>query len=144
MSDNNKTMKIHTTNYYNTFILIADDCKADVGIVPPLNADKQSIANIQFDIIINNPYTYTSDDVLFIVLTRKLDLIEDDYEDARRRFFSKGQACLRSSPLTKRYGWGIHCNEFGKVSIFGVETDKYQELLNDSTVTKIKALRSSR
>jgi hypothetical protein len=144
MGDNNKTTKIHTTNYFNTFIEVADDCISDIGLIPPQKGDSQSIANIQFDLISKNPYKFTSDDVLFMVFASKMDLIADEYADARKGLFSKGQACLRSSPLTKRYGWGIHCNQDGKVAIYGVETDKYQEFQQDSSLKKVKALRSKK
>lgn len=144
MNDKNKKATIHTTNYFNTFILVADDCIADIGLIPPIKGDSRSIANIQFDLISNNPYTCTSDDILFMIFANKMDLLEDEYADERFKLFSKGQACLRSSPLTKRYGWGIHFNEFGKVALFGIETDNYHEFMQDSNVTKVKALRSKR
>ena len=42
--------KVHTTNYVNTFIEIADDCKAEMGTVPPTKQEK-TVANLQFDMI---------------------------------------------------------------------------------------------
>ena len=60
-------MKTHTTNYYNTLIEVAEDCPADKGIVPPMKSDEPTIANLQFEILINHPYQFTSDDVIFQV-----------------------------------------------------------------------------
>lgn len=100
-------MKIHTTNYFDTFIQIADDCPVASGQVPPLKGKEKSIATIHFELISENPYQYTSDDILFQCFTLKKSL-EEDLKEARNQFFSKGQACLRSSPLTKRYGWDMH------------------------------------
>ncbi len=101
-------MKVHTTNYTNTFIEIADDCPATSGEAPPTKGDAKTIANIKFDIVNNNPYKFTSDDVFFQVYAERNDLTETEYKEAREQFFSKGQPCFRASPLTKRYGWVGH------------------------------------
>lgn len=137
-------MKTHTTNYFDTFIEIAADCPLEKGEVPPVKGDKKTAANIQFEMIIKNPYKYTSDDVLFQVFADKNDLTEAEYEEARKQFFSKGQACLRASPLTKRYGWGVHSNHEGKVAIYASDTPEYERFVNDKGLTVVKAMRSSR
>lgn len=137
-------MKIHTTNYNNAFIAVAEDCPTNVGEVPPLRGDKKSIANWQYDLISENPYQFTSDDVIFQVFAIRNDLAEAELEDARKQFFSKGQACLRSSPLTKRYGWGVHSDEEGRVAIYGMETEAYEEYVNAAGLEVVKAMRSKR
>lgn len=137
-------MKQHTTNYFNTFIEVAHDCPAFKGEVPPFKGDNQTAANIQFDIISKNPYKFTSDDVLFQVYSRRNDLISAEFEEARKGFFSKGQACFRSSPLTKRYGWGIHCNSEAKIAIYGMETQEYERLCHDQNLMKVKAMRTKK
>jgi hypothetical protein len=139
-----KQMKLHSTNYTNTFIVIADDCPVVAGEIPPTKGDVKTAANIQFELILKHPYTYTSDDVLFQVFADKNDLTAAEYKDAREKFFSKGQPCFRASPLTKRYGWGVHSNHQGKIAIYGAETVEYQNLVNDKTITVIKAMKSSR
>ena len=137
-------MKVHSTNYYNTFIEIAEDCPTKTAEIPPLKGKSRSIANMQFDLIYNNPYKYTSDDVLFQVYAEKNDLDLEDLESDRAQFFSKGQACFRASPLAKRYGWGIHSDEEGKIAIFGCETSQYQSLRQDPNLKVLKAMRSAR
>ena len=137
-------MKIHTTNYQNTFIEVADDCPVSRAEIPPLKPGKETVANLQFDLLAKNPYKFTSDDVLFQIYAIRNDLTEEEYATARETFFSRGQACLRSSPLGKRYGWGIHHNEEGKVALFGMETEEYQRLSSDKNLKKVKAMRSSR
>ena len=107
-------MKIHTTNYQDTFIEAAEDCPALAGEIPPSKAENMTIADIQFLILSKHPYKYTSDDVLFQVYAERNELTKSEYKAAREQFFSKGQPCLRCSPLTKRYGWGIHCDSKGK------------------------------
>ncbi|WP_370583336.1 DUF6157 family protein [Pedobacter sp. ASV28] len=57
-----------------------------------------------------------SDNVLFQVYAKRKSLVVQEMEEARKLLFSKGQACLRASPLTKRYGWGIHSDHEGKNS----------------------------
>ena len=137
-------MKVHTTNYENTFIEVAEDCPAIVGEIPKMKGDTKTVAAIQFEIIRKNPYKFTSDDVLFQVFVDKNDLTKLEHAAAREQFFSKGQACLRASPLTKRYGWGIHNNKEGKIALYGVETPEYQKFLKDENLKVVKAMRTSK
>ncbi|MFB9107253.1 DUF6157 family protein [Flavobacterium gyeonganense] len=137
-------MKVHTTNYQNTFIEVAEDCPVANGEIPPLKGTNKTIANIEFDMISKNPYKYSSDDVLFQVFAEKNDVTKSDYKNTRETFFSKGQACLRASPLTKRYGWGIHNDENGKIALYGMETSEYEKYSKDENIKVVKAMRSSR
>ncbi|KAA6440409.1 hypothetical protein FEM33_07370 [Dyadobacter flavalbus] len=137
-------MKIHPTNYTNTFIEVAEDCPAAKGEVPPMKGNAETVAGIQHDMISKNPYKYTSDDILFRVYAKRNDLTESELEEARKQFFSKGQPCLRASPLTKRYGWGIHCDQNGKVAMYGNETDEYNRFINDKEIKTIKAMKSAK
>lgn len=137
-------MKIHTTNYSNTFIVIADDCPVSNGEVPPLKGDAKTAANIQFEMISQHPYKYTSDDILFQVFADKNDLTKAEYKKAREEFFSKGQPCFRASPLTKRYGWGVHYNKEGKMAIYSAGTAEYKKLMNDKTLQVLKAMKSKK
>lgn len=137
-------MKTHTTNYTNTFIEIAEDCKAKTGEMPPLKGDKKSVANLQFEMLYEKPYQFTSDEVLFSVFAERKAIPKKDLEEQRKIFFSKGQPCFRASPLTKRYGWGVHSNEEGKIALYGSETKKYQDFIKDESLVKKKAMRSKR
>ena len=137
-------MKIHTTNYTNTFIIVADDCPELSGEIPPSKGEKRTAASIQFEMISKHPYQFTSDDVLFQVYADKKELTKSELQSAREQFFSKGQPCFRASPLSKRYGWGIHYNEEGKMAIYGCETEAYQHLSKNKSLTVLKAMRTSR
>lgn len=137
-------MKIHTTNYQNTFIEVAEDCPALAGEIPPSKAENMTIADIQFLILSKHPYKYTSDDVLFKVYAERNELTKIEYKAAREQFFSKGQPCLRCSPLTKRYGWGIHCDAEGKVALYGRETKEYEQFLKQKDLKLVKAMRSKK
>ncbi|WP_231458947.1 MULTISPECIES: DUF6157 family protein [unclassified Pedobacter] len=136
--------KLHSTNYYNTFIEIAEDSKAISGSHPKAKGKDKTIAEIQFEIIAKNPYKYTSDDVLFNVFIERSDISKEEENDAKVKFFSKGQACFRASPLTKQYGFGLHANNEGKIALFGMETKEYQQFLADNNIKKIKAMRSAK
>lgn len=137
-------MKVHTTNYFDTFIQVAEDTKAACGIRPTSKGDKKTVAEMQFDLISRNPYRYTSDDILFQIYADKNELPEAEYEQSRAQFFSKGQACFRASPLTKSYGFGVHCDGVGKIAIFGMETEVYQNFVADASIKKVKAMKSAR
>lgn len=137
-------MKQHTTNYYNTFIEVAEDCPALQSEVPPQKGERLSIANIQYNMLQGHPYRYSSDEVIFQCYALKNELSDGEREEARAMFFSKGQACLRASPLAKRYGFGIHHDEAGKVAIYGRETEAYGRFCADKQVAKVKAMRSKR
>lgn len=137
-------MKVHSTNYINTFITIAEDCPNTAGEMPPEKGEKKTIANLQFDFLYENPYKYTLDDIFFEVFAIRKELLEGDMEGEREHYFSKGKPCFRASPLTKRYGWGVHSNEEGKIAIFGAETKEYQAFLADESIKNVKAMRSKK
>ena len=137
-------MKIHSTNYSNTFIAIADDCPAASGEVPPLKGDTKTVANLQFELVSKHPYKFTSDDVFFQVFAVRNELAESEYTAARQHFFSKGQPCFRASPLTKRYGWGVHSDKDGKIACYGCETSEYNNFTKDKSLKIVKAMKSSK
>lgn len=136
-------MKTHTTNYFDTFIEVAEDTRSTSGIKPTAK-ERRTVAEMQFELIAENPYKYTSDDVLFQVFAERNDLTQAEYKQAREQFFSKGQPCLRASPLTKTYGFGIHCDNNGKIAAYGMETLEYSKFVADKSLTKVKAMRSKR
>jgi len=134
---------MHTTNYTSTFIEVADDCKAETGATPPEKAER-TIARIHYDLISGAPYGHTSDDVIFAAFAEKRGIDADSLEDARREFFSKGQPCLRSSPLGKTYGWGFHFDEESRVAIIGKGSPEYDKYRADPSLAHLKAMKSKR
>ena len=133
-----------STNYYSTFIEVAEDCPVSAAEVPPVKGTDKTVANLQFDMLRNSPYQYTSDDVLFHTYATKNNVAADELAAEREKFFSKGQACFRASPLTKRYGWGIHANQEGKIALYAVGSEKYGQLAADEGLKVVKAMRSKR
>jgi len=137
-------VKIYTTNYYNTFIEVAEDCPVSSGTVPPAKEGSPSVARLQYEMLSGDPYRYDSDDALFSVFAVRKEIPDGEREEQRQAFFSKGQPCFRASPLTKSYGWGVHCNEEGRVALYGMGTAEYQRFIADGTIKKLKAMRSKR
>ena len=136
-------MKQHTTNYTNTLIEVAEDCPVSQAQIPAEKKEK-TLANLQYEKLIKNPYQYSSDDIIFECYAIKNDIPESERQYEREKFFSKGQPCLRCSPLAKRYGFGFHHNAEGKVALVPMESKEYQTLLNDTSISKTKAMRSKK
>ena len=132
-----------TTNYVETFIRVAEDCPATIGTMPPSGA-WPTVARLQYDLLAEHPYELTSDDVLFRVHATRAGIPEEEQAQARAEFFSKSQACLRSSPWGKRSGWGRHHDADGRVALVAVESERYRELSEDGQVKQLRAMRSKR
>jgi hypothetical protein len=138
-------MKIHTTNYKDTFIEVAEDCPVKSAEIPPRKGEEKTAAVIQFEMVCNSPYKFTSDDVIFQVFAEKNKIkSKTQLISERENFYSKGQPCMRSSPLTKRYGWGVHSDPEGKVAIYSVDSTEYKKLSKDKSLAHVKAMRSKR
>lgn len=133
-----------STNYTGTFIQVADDCPTAAAEQPPVGGKAPTIAALQYALIAEHPYEFTSDDVLFEVYAVRQGISTDERPGARETFFAKGQPCLRSSPLGKRYGWGIHHDADSRVALVPLGSDEYRALAADPTVTQVKAMRSKR
>ncbi|MGH9137971.1 MAG: DUF6157 family protein [Acidimicrobiales bacterium] len=137
-------------DYTDTFIAVADDCQATAGTPPPAKAEP-SVAARTYVLIAEHPYELTSGDVIFTVFADRRAIPHADRAAARAAFYAKGQPCLRSSDLGKRYGWGIHANGDGAVALYGVETSEYAAFIeghrraaSGAPIKITKAMRSRR
>ena len=134
-------------NYFQTLIAVADDCPVTKSVVPVDRGAKKTVAVLQYEMLAGSPYVYTQEDVLFNTWFRRQalpDKSEAEVAQLRAEFFAKPQACLRSSPLPKKYGWGLIFDREGRVALCPVESEDYQHLLTGERVKVLKALRSSR
>ena len=135
-------------NYVNTFIEVADDCKAHEGTAPKVRNGNPTVAELEYSYISESPYQRTQEDVQFFVYSRRSKFsdqqISSNGSRLRDEFFSKPMACMRTSPLAKTYGWGLHFNSGGKVALVSRGTAKYQELAKDPTIIHTHAMRSKR
>lgn len=132
-----------TTNYTSTFITIAPDSDASSGTIPPTTRTP-TVAALQYKLLSERPHELTSDELLFEVHAIRAGTPDEDREFEREKFFAKDQACLRASPLAKRYGWGFHHDENARVALIAVGTPHYDELLARPGNTHKSAMRSSR
>lgn len=131
-------------NYYNTFILVAEDSKADHGEIPNTKRQNKTVGEIQFELLNGHDYKYTQEEVLFETHMLHKNIPEGAREAEREAFFGKSQACMRTSPLGKRYGWGLHFNQDGYVKLVAVDNPEYVKLANQKDLTITRAMKSKR
>jgi hypothetical protein len=86
--------------------------------------------------------------VIFAVWAERQEIAEHDREGARVSFYSKPRACLRSSDLCKRFGWGVHADRDGRIALYPVDSPDYQALASgrapDGGMVKVVAAMRSR
>lgn len=133
---------MHTTHYTDTMILPAPDTKAVAATAPP--SGKGSVAELQYERLSGEDYTWTSDDLIFDVHCQRKGIAEADRTAEREQFFSKGQPCLRTSPLAKTYGWALHFDSDGRIALLPMDSQRVSELVADAAVTVKAAMKSSR
>lgn len=80
---------MHTTNYFDSFILVSEDTKVNCGTKPPLRANKTTVATLQYDLLVNNPYLYTSDELLLKVFAERNNISQETYPQMKSDFFFK-------------------------------------------------------
>jgi hypothetical protein len=128
-------------NYYDTLIAVADDCPVTGAVVPPLRGGRKTVAVVQYELI--EAGGRTQEDVLFDTWLARNEP-DGDPDGLRELFFARPQACLRASPLPKKYGWGLLFDAAGQVSLCPMESAEYQRLVTGAEVTVLKAMRSRR
>lgn len=131
---------MHTTNYVDTLILPSEDCKSLVAKVP---IKVGTVAMLQYERLLDG-YALDSDTLLVAVTGLRRDVPKDEWAALRAEIFSKGQACLRASPLVKTYGWALHHDADGKVALVDPTSERFVELMENTRVFKVKGMRSSR
>ena len=129
-------MTKNSTNYIDTFIEVAEDCPVRSAEMPPVK-EPRTAARIEYGMLIDNPYQYTSDDVLYESNGHRRGISRED-------FFARPQPCFRASALGKKYGWGVHSDKDGRLAIYGVESEEYKLLASDAGIRHLRAMRSSK
>lgn len=132
---------MRTTNYQHTLILPSPDCGARCAIAPE---KPDTVVAMQYERLSAHPYFYTSDDLQFGIHVDRRGIAEDEQGAARMEYFSKGQACLRASPLIKSLGWALHHDGEGRVALVDPDSEQFAALMADDTITKRFGLRSKR
>ncbi|CAM5793074.1 MULTISPECIES: DUF6157 family protein [Brevibacillus] len=137
-------------NYFNTFITVAPDCPVITGIIPPEKKTGKSKHGIEYELISGAPYHYTQEELLFEVYVRHQNFPQTELAERggeiRAEFFSKPKACMRASALPKKFGWGIHFNEAGKMALIPMESPQYAEYAQgaNGTLKVLAAMRNRR
>jgi len=133
--------------YTNTFIAVAEDCRATTGEVPTQRASGPTVASVQYAMLAATPGRWTQEDVLLAsspAVRGRQDLGEEELERLREEYFAQPRACLRASPLPKTYGWGLHYDTQGRITLHAAGSEEYSRLSADPSLTQLRAMRSSR
>ena len=136
-------------NYYDTFIRVAPDCPVNEAVVPTGRREVKSIPQIEYELLSENPYTFTQEELLFAVHVRRKGIGEGDLKARRpalwEEFFGKPRACLRASMLPKQYSWGLHFDAEGRIALVPVGSDEYEAFAaGEGVATVLTAMRNKR
>ncbi|GAA0603223.1 DUF6157 family protein [Virgibacillus siamensis] len=131
-------------NYYDTFILIADDSPVRRSKIPESNRKKQTIAEIEYELLKEKPGYYTQDELQFKVHMKHKEIPEVNRDEELVHFLEKSRACMRASALSKRLGWGIYFDSDGKAELVPVESKRYRDLQERNDIKRFKAMKSKK
>ena len=128
-------------SYTSTFIQVSADCPVTQSEIPVAKGDKKPMHVIQYELLAQAPYRYNHEELTFEVYVRH-KAIPPERVAARRQelwdnLFQKGHPCMRASALTKRYGWGAHYDQRGKIALYAMESDEYQRFVRPPEGTKL-------
>lgn len=140
-------------SYRNTFIQVSADCPVEVGIVPTMKKESKTAHLIQYELLSEHPYKYTQGELIYEVHLQHKQIPSSEIEsrgaEIRQELFAKNHPCLRASNLPKKFGWGVHYNEEGKIAIYPMESEAYQQFVEagargENGSTLLAAMRNSR
>ncbi len=137
-------------NYYQTFICVSADCPVTQGTAPAGRGESPTVPQLEYELLSQNPGKYTQEEILFELHVRRQNITRAELKSQRaklwKEFFGKSHACLRASSLPKRYGWGIHFDDQGKIRLVAMESDEYKSLSRGKSpgVTVVNAMRNKR
>ena len=136
-----------SVGYRNTFISVAEDCRAGTGEVPPERGGAPTVAGVQYAMLAGAPGRWTQEDVLIASspgVRGRTDLDDEELERLTEEYFRTPRACLRASPLPKTFGWGLHYDAEGRITLHAVGSESYARLSTDPSLTQLRAMRSKR
>ena len=134
----------------DTFVRVAPDCPATAAEVPVSRGGLPTVAALQHELLTAKPYALTLEDLIFETHVRRLGLSRAEAKARRSairaELFAKPHPCMRASPLTKRYGWGVHHDAAGRMALYGVGTAAYRRFAEGKVagVEVVAAMRSKR
>lgn len=133
--------------YFDTFITVAPDFTGSEAKIPSPRGSSKTVAEMQYEMLIDEPFVHTQEDVLFTVWLQRQErdnLADDEVAALRDEYFSTGQACLRASPLTKTHGWGVVFDASGRAALCAYDSPEYERYRDDPDLDIKPAMRSKR
>ncbi len=135
--------------YTDTFIQVAADCPAPRGEVPAGKRERKPIHVLQYELLSAHPYRFTHADLLYEVHVRHKAIAPAELKTRgpaiRKELLEKPHPCLRACLLPKKYGWGVHYNEQGRIALYARESEAYHRFTQEGGVANlVTALRSRR
>lgn len=135
-------------SYTNTFIKVADDCPVDKSEIPVSKKDKKPLHLIQYELLKENPYSFDHEGLIYEVFIKHKEfpeeVVEKDSEKIKAELFSKSHPCLRASALTKRYGFGAHYDDKGRIALYPMESKEYKAFIADKNTKILPAMKTKR
>lgn len=136
-----------TMRYKNTFICVAEDCPVTKSEVPVSVYQTQSVPQLQYNLLSRHPYKLNYEELNFEVFLQQKghdgDLPDLIVETLRQEFLKKKHPSLRALALVKRYGFGLHCDDEGKIALYPVESPEYEAILQNRSVEKLHPLHNA-
>jgi hypothetical protein len=134
----------------NTFVVVAADCPVSEGVIPPSRGGRPTVAGIQYGLLTQRPYALTLEDLMFATHAARSDLSPDEAEargeEICAQLFTRPYPCMRASDLPKRFGWGVHHDRQGRISLFSAASEEYGRYARgeEAGVAIVAAMRSRR
>ena len=114
----------------NTLITVAESSSI-TSTAPVSKKKRKTVAVMLYEVLCENPYHFEQYELFYEVHITRMG---KESENLKLETYK-----LQRSELCSTYGWGIHCNENGKIGLVAVESERYHELLINSKVNKKKA-----
>lgn len=137
-------------SYQQTLIAVADDCPVRASVQPTERGGKPTVAVLQYEMLSAHPRQHTMEDVLFQSWLARQESAaphaSTEIAQLRAEFFAKPQACLRASPLPKKYGFGLLFDEEGRIELCPMESAEYRQIVAGKAkgIRVLKAMRSAK
>jgi len=136
------------TTIVNTFVRVAQDCPTERGLVPVSKGPGKTLHELQFDLLTEHPYTYDLDELIVETHIRH-KLASDAVDEAKRaavraELLAKSHPCMRASMLPKKFGWGVHYDENGRIAIYPMESEQYAQLSERPDLKQEYAMRNKK
>lgn len=130
--------------YQNTFVRLAQDCPEARAVEPPLRGKTVPVHYLQLEILREAPYRYTYEELVVESELRRHSESKETRAEILKRVRAKPLPCLRCSALAKRYGWGFHFDEKGRVAVVPAGTAEYRRFENRGDFQQVYAMRTSK